>query len=215
MTALEDILRSPRMPEYARQISEAAELERKRRQRFVDELREGEKAEFINGEVVVHSPSRYAHVLVSDRLLTLLRTFASAHRLGVVTHAKVMVSLTRNDYEPDVCFWSTQRSAEFTPAQMRFPAPDLAIEVLSPSTAQIDRGVKMEDYAAHGVTEYWIVDPDAGVVEQYLLHQGRFELATKTRDGTLASAALAGFRLPAAAIFDEEAHQRALRAILG
>ncbi|MFI5381189.1 MAG: Uma2 family endonuclease [Tepidisphaerales bacterium] len=215
MTAVEEILRSPRMPEYVRQINEAAELEKARRQRFVDELREDQKAEFINGEVIVHSPASYAHVMVSDRLMALMRTFASVNKLGVVTHEKILVSLTRNDYEPDICFWSAARSQGFTPAQIRFPAPDMAVEVLSPSTQQFDRGVKMEDYATHGVTEYWIVDADACIVEQYLLQGDHYELAAKVKDGTLASVAMAGFRLPAEAIFDEQAHERAMRAILG
>jgi Uma2 family endonuclease len=209
------VVHSPPRTQYTWQINEAAELEKARRQRFVDELREDQKAEFIDGEVIVQPPARYAHVLVSDNLSTLMRTFASVNKLGVVTHEKILVSLTRNDYEPDICFWSTARSQGFTPAQMRFPAPDMAVEVLSPSTQQFDRGVKMEDYAAHGVTEYWIIDADACIVEQYLLQGERYELAAKVKDGTLVSVAMVGLRLPAEAIFDEQAHERAMRAIFG
>ena len=50
---------------------------------------------------------------------------------------------------------------------MRFPAPDLVVEVLSVSTVVIDCGVAFEDYAAHGVGGYWMIDPDTKTVEQY------------------------------------------------
>ena len=55
-------------------------------------------------------------------------------------------------------------------------APDLAVEVLSPSTARNDRGRKKEMYERHGVREYWIVSPAEQSVEQYVLEEGRFVL---------------------------------------
>ena len=64
-----------------------------------------------------------------------------------------MVSLTRNDYEPDICFFGVAKAAQLTPDQMRFPVPDLVVEVLSETTQAVDRGVKFDDCAAHGVAE--------------------------------------------------------------
>ncbi len=55
-------------------------------------------------------------------------------------------------------------------------APDLVVEVLSPSTARYDRGHKMAVYERHGVREYWIVSPEARSVEQYVLEEGKFVL---------------------------------------
>jgi len=57
-----------------------------------------------------------------------------------------------------------------------YGAPDLVVEVLSPSTRKHDRGAKMRHYAAAGVREYWIVDPLAESVEVYKNHGGIFEL---------------------------------------
>lgn len=57
-----------------------------------------------------------------------------------------------------------------------FGAPDLVVEVLSPSTAKNDRGYKKNVYESCGVREYWIVNPGDRSVEQYLLKDGRFEL---------------------------------------
>ena len=80
-----------------------------------------------------------------------------------------MVSLSRNDYEPDVCFWSINKSNRFQQRQAQFPAPDFVVEVLSVSTEANDRGIRYQDYESHGVREYWIVDPEKQTVEQYLL----------------------------------------------
>ena len=55
-------------------------------------------------------------------------------------------------------------------------APDLVVEVLSPSTAKHDRGRKKQVYEQCGVSEYWIVDPANKTLEQYLLQQGAFTL---------------------------------------
>ena len=58
-----------------------------------------------------------------------------------------------------------------------YGTPDLVVEVLSPSTAQYDRGRKMRVYAQCGVREYWIVSPGDRTVEQYLLEEGQFTLS--------------------------------------
>ena len=59
---------------------------------------------------------------------------------------------------------------------MQFPPPDLVVEVLSESTEKRDRGVKFEDFAAHGVGEYWMIDADKETLEQYLPGADGFEL---------------------------------------
>ena len=88
------------------------------------------------------------------------------------------------------------------------------MEVLSESTEAIDRGIKFEDYAAHGVAEYWIVDPVAETIEQYLLQEGVYRLAVKVKTGTIASAVVAGFEIPVRAVFDGAEQLAALQAIL-
>lgn len=57
---------------------------------------------------------------------------------------------------------------------MKFPVPDLAVEVLSPSTEARDRGVKFEDYAANRVGEYWIISTEEATVEQFVLEKGTY-----------------------------------------
>jgi len=210
----EQLHRSPKLGLYYRDIQTTLSEERKKRRQFYEDVREDQKAEFINGTVIVHSPVRIEHEFASSSLNVLLRTYAMLHQLGYVGHEKMMISLTRNDYEPDVCFWSKKKSSKFKPGQTQFPAPYFIAEVLSPSTENNDRTIKFEDYAAHGVKEYWIIDPAYQVVEQYFLDAGQYRLHVKADSGILKSRAVKGFVIPVAALFDEKENLAALRAIL-
>jgi Uma2 family endonuclease len=214
-TLLHQLVQSPRLRLLADEIEGVLDRERAARQRFYDTMTEGDKVEFINGEVVVQSPVKLEHNRAGKLLQSILDAYVDVHGLGHVGHEKLLVSLTRNDYEPDVCFWGRAKADAFQRDQMRFPAPDFVVEVLSPSTEDVDRGVKLEDYGAHGVAEYWLVDPATEVVEQYVLAGGRYELRLKVHDGPLACAAVPGFVVPVRAIFDEQANLAALKALLG
>ncbi|MBU2610931.1 MAG: Uma2 family endonuclease [Chloroflexi bacterium] len=211
---LTPLLRSPQLPVYYRQLGQLLSLEQKKRKQFYDSLTEDQKAEFINGEVIVQTPVKMEHDAVSNRLNILLHTFVSAHDLGYAAHEKLLVSLTRNDYEPDVCFWNKETATTFQSKQVHFPAPDFIAEVISPATESVDRNIKFEDYAAHGVREYWIVDAEKQVVEQYILAGESYMLVQKTNSGRLESHAVPGFDLPAQALFDRQAHLVALRGMI-
>jgi len=124
------------------------------------------------------------------------------HDLGEVGVEKVMISLTRNDYEPDIVFFSKEKASLFTKQQMHFPAPDLVVEILSDSTEKNDRNIKFRDYASHGVKEYWIIDPDKNSLEQYLNTDNEFQLLRTFTDGTLKTETVKGFALDVRSIFE-------------
>jgi Uma2 family endonuclease len=209
-----EVLDSPTAYLILNRIQEALEREKAERQRFYEIIDENRKMEFINGEIVFQSPVKRAHNNAGGRIYRLLCAFVDEHDLGWVGIEKILVSLTRNDYEPDVCFWKTATAAAFTDAQMQFPAPDLAVEVLSKSTAKTDRETKFKDYEAHGVGEYWIVDSEKRTVEQYVLEDGRYELRMKSSDGMLNCQAIAGLAFPVGAIFDKKQTNRIINQIL-
>jgi len=212
MTAiLEELIKSPQLPRHFAQLKDLLADERKRRGQFYDEMNEDGKWEFINGETIVHSPARFAHTEAGQFLSRLLSIHVDKHDLGVVTCEKTLVCLARNDYEPDICFFNKAKSARFKPDQMKFPAPDFIVEVLSPSTEKNDRGVKFEDYAANGVREYWLVDPAREHVEQYLLRSGKYHRHACLKSGELTVVAIAGLRIPVRAIFDRAANLAAIQ----
>jgi Uma2 family endonuclease len=88
---------------------------------------------------------------------------------------------------PDVAGWRRQRLPKLPDAAWFELVPDWACEVLSPSTARIDRQLKMRLYAAHGLANLWLIDPIAQTLECYRLEGGRWVLlATHGGDETAA-----------------------------
>lgn len=216
-TRVADLLEAP----DAKLVIERAQAiladEAERRRSFREWLSDDVKAEFINGEVIMHSPVKRRHLDATKYLENLLLNFVMLNNLGVVDSEKALVGLTRNDYEPDICFWNSETASSFEDDQMEHPAPDLIVEVLSKSTTGRDRGIKFEDYAAHGVEEYWIIDPVRKSVEQYKLDEPTmaFSLsATLYMDDTLDALTVPGFRIPVKAIFDKQTNLDTLQSLM-
>ncbi|MET7255599.1 Uma2 family endonuclease [Dyadobacter fermentans] len=192
-------------------VQKALDEERKRRLKFYNDITGEQKVEFINGEIIVHSPAQKQHGRIFFRLGHLLDFYVVREDLGLVGGEKYMISLTRNDYEPDVCFYRKEKADETTDRQVRFPAPDLVVEILSPSTAGRDRGVKFRDYQAHKIEEYWIIDPEGRTVEQYHLFGEEYQLILKSGAGDIKSFAVDGFQIPIIAIFDDAEYLKAIQ----
>ncbi len=211
---IEPLLHSPRLPEIAEALQVRLRDEAARRVRFYADMSDAEKVEFIEGEVVMHSPARNMHLFASQHISRLLSVYVDMTGIGVVHVEKCLCVFPRNDYEPDVVFFGREKAATFTPNTMKFPVPDLAVEVLSVSTESRDRGVKFDDYAAQGVAEYWIVDPDLEVVEQYLARDGQFELKLKSNSGDLTSPTLGGLTLPIKSFFDPHENLATLQSLV-
>lgn len=189
--------------------------EREKRNRFYAEITPEQKWEFINGEVVMHSPATAKHSRIHSRIERLLGTFADSRAAGWTGGEKTLICCRRNDYEPDVLFFGPEKARGIEPDTLRFPPPDFAVEILSESTAHRDRGIKMRDYAAHGVAEYWIVDPAEEAIEQYFIGpDGAYVLHAKQVDGSMHSRAVAGWAMPVRAAFDDAENLAALRAML-
>lgn len=201
MISKEEILNTLEFKELLDELQEAWNDEQRRRHEFWAEVDENRKAEFILGETIYHSPIYGRHWMCSTHLLTELLPYVKKHKLGMVAIEKTMIRLTRNDYEPDVCFWRKERSLDFKPKQSAFPPPDFVVEILSDSTRDRDYGIKLSDYARHGIQEYWIVDPDLETIEQYLLRETDYELMQKIRDGSLESEVITGFKINVKDIF--------------
>ena len=175
---------------------------------------DGKIYEVIDGALYVTPPPSWQHQRGLNKPNLRVAGYVYDRGLGEVVTAPVGVVLDEeNGVEPDLLYISRER-LDIISARGVEGAPDLVVEVLSPSTAHRDRGIKFRDYAAHGVGEYWIVDAEAEVLEQYLPREGGYELVLKSGSGEVASAAVRGFRIPIRAIFDEEENARALGEIL-
>jgi Uma2 family endonuclease len=210
---LEPLLESPKLPLYVEELTRILASERAARQKFRENLEDSDKGEFINGQVFTHSPLRLRHTHARKLLVKLLDTYVVVHGLGWLGDEKVLVALTRNDFEPDIVFCVREKAAALDREQLIFPPPDFVVQVLSETTENRDRGVKMENYAAHGVREYWLVDSAQEFIEQYDLQAERYVLRAKQVDGTLRSTVIAGFAVPVRAAFDEKLNVQVLSQI--
>ena len=202
-TTAEELKKQLDLPVILQEINAYWQEEERKRVEFFNLIHENQKAEFINGEIIFHSPVGNRHWGACTNIGAYLAVFVNENKLGKVGVEKVLIHCTRNDYEPDVVFFGPEKAGHFKPDQMLHPAPDLAVEVLSDSTQENDYGIKFTDYAHHGVSEYWIVDPFNKSVEQYYLKEGKFYLHQKlTESGTIKSKVVKGFEMDIQAIFN-------------
>lgn len=212
---LKPLLASPQLPMYLAQIQDYLQEEAKKRTEFYNLITENDKAEFIQGEVILHSPVKRGHNTAASLLHQLINVYVIRNKLGEVGYDKLMIHLTRNSYEPDICFFGYEKSQHFTDEQMLFPAPDFVVEVLSKSTEKTDRGIKMIDYAASGVGEYWLIHPQKRVIEKYILEDNRYWMEKiYTIEDTIKSKVIKDFHISVIAVFDKIENMKELDRLL-
>ena len=140
---------------------------------------DGRRYEIHEGELSVTPAPGTRHQDVLLNLALALRTHVTERGVGRVFVAPTDVILSGSTIvQPDVVFVANDRAGRISERGIE-GAPTLAIEVLSPSTAHTDRQTKLELYAQHDVTWYWIVDPDGRTVEVYSLGEGGYALTTR------------------------------------
>jgi Uma2 family endonuclease len=152
--------------------------------------------ELIDGELILAPAPRRDHQRVDMRLGWRLGRFVEENALGVAYSApRDVVFSDTNIVQPDLMFISNERMHIDTESEV-WGAPDLVVEILSPSTAARDRTVKRSLYARNGVNEYWLVDADARTIAVMLLGEQGFEpVATYGEGDTLVSPTLPGFSI--------------------
>ena len=135
---------------------------------------DGQRHELIDGVHYVSPAPALYHQLVSGRLHGELYQLVAKAKLGNVYSAPTDVELGRHDIvQPDLVIVSAARKEILTDSRV-LGAPDLVVEVLSPSTGARDRAQKLRAYERTGVAEYWIVDPKLRVIDQYGLEQRKY-----------------------------------------
>ena len=152
--------------------------------------------ELLDGELVALSSPEEFHQRVSILLGAKLVQFAVEHSLGRIYHAPFDVVLSDMDVvQPDLIFVSNERADIITPANIQ-GAPDLVVEILSPSTATRDKTFKRSLYARHGITEYWMVDLTEKTITVLRLGEREFEVVDTYGEGeSLTSPTFQGFTL--------------------
>jgi Uma2 family endonuclease len=159
--------------------------------------------EIVDGELFVTPSPITLHQRIVGNLYAQLWQHVRKHRLGEVFVAPLDVVFTFSTVlEPDVIFVSRSRLHIVGEKNLAGP-PDLVVEVLSESTAKLDREIKPKQYALYGVSEFWRIDPDGKTLEILRLKEGEYELAARLGFGdTLTSLLFPGLSLSVSSLWE-------------
>ena len=161
---------------------------------------DGLRHEIIDGEHYVNPAPNQKHQTVGFNIAFALRAWVKPRRLGAVFIAPFDVVLSNVDVvQPDVLFLGTTQLTRLTDLNLQ-GAPDLAVEVLSPSNRRYDEVIKRKRYDAFGVAEYWIADPERETVKIYRRTEAGLVLAES--EDPVTTPLLPGFAISLADVFE-------------
>ena len=167
---------------------------------------DGKRHELIDGEHYVTPAPLFSHQRILGNLHYWIRHHLETHPVGQVFMAPLDVILSNVDVvEPDLLYISKEREHELLKKWVH-GAPNLVVEIASPSTRKRDATIKRRLYERWGVSEYWIVDPKLGVIRIYRCNASVFErpveLSLEAGDA-LTTPLLPGLKIPLERVFDQ------------
>lgn len=159
--------------------------------------------DIVDGELIMSPSPNIQHQRILRQLFRMLDPFVTEHQLGEVLFAPLDILVQREPLrtrQPDLLFVSNERVGILR--EIIEGAPDLVVEVLSPSNTRADIESKLADYARIGVRECWLVSPEAHTVEVLALRDGSWKrIALCGLGDQVRSNVLAGLAVPVADIF--------------
>ena len=161
-----------------------------------------ERYELINGELIMAPGPNMPHQNSQAKLGRWLLPFVDERNLGRVYFSDTDVVLSDTEVvKPDLLFISKEREDIIAYDNIQ-GAPDIVVEILSPSTSRRDWNDKRELYAAHGTREYFILDPSNKIVWRLTPKDGALEIEQTYYEGdTVTSTVLEGFSIAVDDIF--------------
>jgi Uma2 family endonuclease len=155
--------------------------------------------EIIEGDHIVTPSPGTRHQIILGSLLYFLESYIRTHELGTLLTAPLDVVLAPTSVvQPDLLFIRKDREHVVTEPNIQGP-PDLVVEILSPSTAALDKGGKMALYAKYAVPHYWILDSIRFTLETYELEETHYSLVAQFgKDEKARSSLFPGLEIPMA-----------------
>lgn len=172
-------------------------------QEFLEWSHEDIRAEWVDGEIVMMSPSSFEHQKLVSFLDRLLGGYVRMNNLGEVLVAPFQMK-TGPDLpgrEPDLLFVASEHEGRIRDVYLDGPA-DLVVEVVSPESRGRDRLDKFEEYERGGVPEYWIVEPEEERCLFFVLEEEAYVDRTPESGERFCSTALPGFEMNPSLIWD-------------
>ncbi len=164
------------------------------------------KYELCDGKIIAMPPAKPRHGAIIAQLIYLLGAHVYQHRLGKLFDGQTGFRMSlEHCYEPDVSFVSNERMKLILPAAgldaLFHAAPDLAIEVLSPSDSITKTERRMLLYLTYGARLAWMIDPKSKTARVYRPGE-TFELLSGDRYLT-GNSVLPGFRISLGRLFED------------
>lgn len=162
-----------------------------------------QRYEIVDGQLIMAPSPTLEHQTILRQLFLLVHRFVTEHQLGGVWFAPLDIVIQREPLrtrQPDLLFVSTGRSGIL--GQIVEGAPDLVVEILSPSNTRADVESKLTDYSHLGVLECWLVSPEAHSVEVLALIEGSWSRISLCGLGDqVRSNVLSGLAFPVSELF--------------
>jgi Uma2 family endonuclease len=173
-------------------------------QRYL-ELDDEIRYEIVDGELLMTPAPGTTHQRVIRELFLRFALFVRERRIGEVFVAPYDVVLSETDVvQPDLLFIRADRVGEIVRERAVHGAPDLLVEILSPSSLKRDRWQKRELYERCGVPEFWIVDPANRAIEVLVLGASGYQLFSSAQgEGAVSSRVLDGLAVAVAEVMGE------------
>ncbi|MDR3338116.1 MAG: Uma2 family endonuclease [Treponema sp.] len=164
---------------------------------------ESVRAEIIDGELYMMAPASIGHQEISGELYGQLWSFLKGKPCKVFAAPGVRLFPRKDQSDntmviPDIAVVCDRSKLE---KQSCNGAPDLVIEILSPSNARHDTFLKFHKYLEAGVREYWIVDPEEKIVQVHILDNGRYVTNMYNDKGQVPVSVLPGCVIDLPAVF--------------
>ncbi len=176
-------------------------------QAYLDSPYSAQKSDLIEGVMILATPASYEHEVLQSFIMLSMGLFVETRGLGRVFGSNLAYRLSDvNVYQPDVSFISQARL--HLAQEVHFPgAPDIAVEIVSPSSRHYDEIEKKINYARFGVREYWLVDPLTRDATFYRQADDQF-IPVPVTGSRLRSEVLAGYWLEKAWLFPPSSRAR-------
>lgn len=164
--------------------------------------RDGGKREIVGGELITRSPAGFDHGIIITRLIVELSKVVDAAKLGVLVDGQTGFRLAGGDlFCPDIAFVSRSRAARHRARESSFfqGAPDLFVEVLSPSDTVENLHEKLEQFFHEGARLAWVINPKKKCI--YVYHAPHSFQTLQQADSLVGEDVVPGFTLSVSNLF--------------
>lgn len=191
-------------------IAEQTVIDRKWTYTELQAIEDQRRRELYDGELVEMGSPNLRHQALILQLALMLNSWVRERNLGRIYLSPVDLYVSETKcYIPDLMFvrrerYATERIEREDDACVVAP-PDLAVEIISPSTGRNDRFRKSNIYAEFGVQHYWIIDPEVEALQAFVLERGRYVMeASLTQEDTFRPSLFPDLQIPLNTLFSSD-----------